>query len=223
MEAVRVFDPKELGFEQEDQMYAAVVEDLQSTMESLAKHLFGDVQTRWIPAYFPFTNPSLELEIYFMDQWVEMLGCGIMHPDIMEKCGRGDKIAWAAGLGLERFAMKLFDIPDIRLFWSQDERFLGQFKKGEITQFKPFSKYPSCFKDISFWVEDITKFEENDVFEAARGVAGDLIERIDCVDTFTDKKRNRTSKCYRIFYRSLERTLLNDEVKLQNININNNL
>lgn len=212
MEAVRVFDPVELGIQQEDLLYQAVLEDLQSTMDNLVKHLFGDVQTRWIPAYFPFTNPSLELEIYFMDQWVEVLGCGIMHPDTMERTGRGKEIAWAAGLGLERYAMKLFDIPDIRLFWTKDERFSSQFKAGEITQFKPFSKYPSCFKDISFWVPDIEKFEENDVFELARSVGGDLIERVDCVDTFTDKKRNRTSKCYRIHYRSLERTLLNEEV-----------
>ena len=212
MEAVRVFDPKEMGMEQSDALTQLVLEDLQATMESLAKYLFGNVQTRWIPAYFPFTHPSLELEIYFMDQWVEVLGCGVMHPDIMKACGRGDKIAWAAGLGLERYAMKLFNIPDIRLFWSQDPRVLSQFKKGEITEFKPFSKYPSCFKDISFWIQDISKFEENDVFELARDVGGDLIERIDCVDTFTDKKKNRTSKCYRIFYRSLERTLLNEEV-----------
>lgn len=213
MEAVRVFDPKQIGIDQEDVLTGAVVEDLRMTMESLAKHLFGDVQTRWVPAYFPFTDPSFELEIYFMDQWVEMLGCGIMHPDIMEACGRGDEIAWAAGLGLERYAMKLFDIPDIRLFWSQDERVLSQFKAGQITQFKPFSKYPSCFKDISFWIKDPTKFEENDLCELARGIGGDLIERVDCVDTFVDKKSKRMSKCYRIFYRSLERTLTNEEVK----------
>ena len=91
-----------------------------------------------------------------MDQWVEMLGCGIMHPDIMKACGRGDKIAWALGMGLERYAMKLFDIPDIRLFWSQDQRVTSQFKAGEISKFKPFSKYPSCFKDISFWVQKIS-------------------------------------------------------------------
>ena len=212
MEAVRVFDPKEIGIEQQDLLYEAVLQDLQATMESLVRHLFGEVQMRWVPAYFPFTDPSLELEIYFMDQWVEVLGCGIMHPDIMSNCGRGDKIAWAAGLGLERYAMKLFNIPDIRLFWSKDERFTSQFKAGEITEFKPFSKYPSCFKDIAFWVTDIESFEENDIFELARGISGDLIERIDCVDTYTDKKRNRISKCYRIHYRSLERTLSNDEV-----------
>jgi phenylalanyl-tRNA synthetase alpha chain len=60
---------------------------------------------------------------------------------------------WASGIGLERFAMIMFEIPDIRLFWSEDQRFLSQFEQDKITKFKPFSKYPSCFKDISFYVQ----------------------------------------------------------------------
>ena len=48
--------------------------------------------------------------------------------------------------------MVLFNIPDIRLFWSQDERFLSQFKSGKITQFQSYSKYPPCYKDMSFWL-----------------------------------------------------------------------
>jgi len=54
-----------------------------------------------------------------------MLGCGVLHPTILKNAGKNPKdIAWAAGLGLERFAMKLFDIPDVRLFWSEDARFI---------------------------------------------------------------------------------------------------
>lgn len=55
-----------------------------------------------------------------------MLGCGVMEQDILKKNGRTDNVAWAFGLGLERLAMVLFDIPDIRLFWSTDERFTSQ-------------------------------------------------------------------------------------------------
>jgi phenylalanyl-tRNA synthetase alpha chain len=61
-------------------------------------------------------------------------------------------IGWAAGFGVERVAMLLYKIIDIRLFWSNDHRFLSQFKKNQISTFKPFSKYPACQKDISFWV-----------------------------------------------------------------------
>jgi phenylalanyl-tRNA synthetase alpha chain len=81
-----------------------------------------------VEAYFPFTTPSLELEIYFNDDWLEVLGCGVIQQPILEKCDMGDKHGWAFGLGLERLAMVLFDIPDIRLFWTDDKRFLKQFK-----------------------------------------------------------------------------------------------
>ena len=66
--------------------------------------------------------------------------------------GQPDKAGWAFGLGLERIAMVLFNIPDIRLFWSNDDRFLSQFKSGKITQFQSYSKYPPCYKDMSFWL-----------------------------------------------------------------------
>lgn len=90
--------------------------------------------------------------------------------------GASDKIGWAFGLGLERIAMKLFEIPDIRLFWSEDERFLNQFKDGPDVKFKPFSKYPPTFKDVSFWLTD--EFSPNDLFEVIRSVAGDIVEEV---------------------------------------------
>jgi phenylalanyl-tRNA synthetase alpha chain len=99
----------------------------------------------------------------------------------MKTIGNEDKIGWAFGLGLERIAMVLFDIPDIRQFWSTDERFLSQFKSGQITTFQPYSKYPSCYKDVSFWcLEDV---HDNDVFEVVRDVAGDLAENVTLVST----------------------------------------
>ena len=60
--------------------------------------------------------------------------------------------------------MKLFEIDDIRLFWSTDPRFLKQFRAGEISKFKPYSKYPVCYKDIAFWLGDETSFNENDFY-----------------------------------------------------------
>jgi phenylalanyl-tRNA synthetase alpha chain len=65
-----------------------------------------------------------------------MLGCGVIHQSVLDRSGRSSERGWAAGLGLERFAMRLFKIPDVRLFWSQDKRFLEQFEKGKITEFK---------------------------------------------------------------------------------------
>ena len=88
-----------------------------------------------------------------------------------------DKIGWAFGLGLERIAMVLFGIPDIRLFWSTDSRFSEQFQAGKISTFRPYSKQPPCYQDVSFWLpEQTSKFHENDFCEIVRDVAGDLAE-----------------------------------------------
>jgi tRNA synthetases class II core domain (F) len=87
---------------------------LKETLEGLAKHLFGDVECRWVNAYFPFTEPSFELEIFFGGDWLEVLGCGVTQQAILDANGNSGNVAWAFGLGLERLAMVLFDIPDIR-------------------------------------------------------------------------------------------------------------
>jgi phenylalanyl-tRNA synthetase alpha chain len=177
----------------------------------MASHLFGETEMRWLDEYFPFTHPSFELEIYFQDEWMEVLGCGVIHPNILANAGRPNDKGWAFGLGLERLAMILFGIPDIRLFWTTDERFHSQFAKaGEIVQFKPYSKYPPCYKDISFWITD--DFHINDFNELVRGIAGDLVEQMELIDNFTHPKSNRTSHCYRIFYRSMDRSLTNEEI-----------
>lgn len=76
--------------------------------------------------------------------------------------------------------MILFGIPDIRLFWSTDPRFLTQFSEDQITSFKPYSKYPTCFKDVSFWVPE-TGLHENDFCDLVRDVAGDLVEHVKMV------------------------------------------
>jgi phenylalanyl-tRNA synthetase alpha chain len=88
--------------------------------------------------------------------------------------------------------MLLFGIPDIRLFWSHDPRFLEQFSEGKINRFVPFSKHPPCFKDIAFWLKSSSSaagggvgagFHENDMMECVRGVAGDLVEDVRLVCT----------------------------------------
>lgn len=89
-------------------------------LENLARHIFGDVEMRWVEAYFPFTEPSIELEVYYNNEWLEILGSGVIADRVMTLGQRDIKtqVGWAFGLGLERWAMRLFEIPDIRLFWS---------------------------------------------------------------------------------------------------------
>ncbi|XP_060044731.1 phenylalanine--tRNA ligase, mitochondrial isoform X2 [Erinaceus europaeus] len=109
--------------------------DLKQTLTRLMTHLFGDgLDIRWVDCYFPFTHPSFEMEINFHGEWLEVLGCGVMEQQLVNSAGAQDRIGWAFGLGLERLAMILYDIPDIRLFWSEDERFLKQFCLSDINQ-----------------------------------------------------------------------------------------
>lgn len=218
MEGVKMFTDEELasyGATTHSDKLAYVEQDLKNGLEGMAKTLFGDVEMRWGTDYFPFTDPSFELEINFNDEWLEVLGCGVVHKDIVKAVGRGDQLGWAFGLGLERLAMILFSIPDIRLFWTTDRRFHDQFKSGEIVTFQPYSKYPPCLKDISFWtsVEGVEPtFHLNDLNEVIRNVAGDLVERVELIDEFIHPKTGRTSNCFRISYRSMDRSLTNEEI-----------
>lgn len=213
--------------------------NLKTTLTRLVHHLFGpDISLRWVDCYFPFTHPSFELEVRFRGEWLEVLGCGVMEQQLLHSAGAGDKLGWAFGLGLERLAMVLFDLPDIRLFWSRDSRFVQQFRvediHGPIT-YQPLSKYPPLHNDISFWLPDPSPgsgagsdpspdpglgpgsgpdlFSQNDFFELVRSIGGDLVEKVSLVDDFTHPKTGRRSQCYRIVYRHMERTLTQDEVR----------
>lgn len=212
MEGVRVFTKEQWEAEGYADGTELCEKELKATLEGLAARLFGECEMRWVDAYFPFTEPSFELEIFFGGQWLEVLGCGVMEKAILDANGRPSDThrAWAFGLGLERLAMVLFGIPDIRLFWTTDERFTSQFQDGKITTFKPFSKYPPCLKDVSFWLSD--DFTENNLCEVVRAEGGDLIEEVAKIDEFTHPKTNRVSNAYRITYRSMERSLTDEEI-----------
>ena len=182
------------------------------------------LRVRWVEAYFPFTSPSWELEVFWQGDWLEVLGCGVTKQELYVNAGVPHKLGWAFGIGLERVAMLLYSIPDIRLFWSNDPRFLSQFSTLEnISTYVPFSKHPACYKDVSFWLRSSSSsagggskanaqdFHENDVMEIVRDIGGDLVEDVRITDEFTHPASGRKSFCYRINYRSLERTLTNEE------------
>jgi phenylalanyl-tRNA synthetase alpha chain len=118
------------------------VADLKGTLEFFMRELFGaDAAVEFRPHFFPFTEPSLEVYVKSKalkggEQWIEVAGSGIVHPAVFEQVNnaRGDKAydpekwsGFAFGLGMDRLAMILFDIPDIRLFGQNDLRFLKQF------------------------------------------------------------------------------------------------
>lgn len=161
--------------------------ELKTVLVGLVKHLFGDkTKYRWVDAYFPFTQPSFELEIWYNNEWLEVLGAGVMRNEILEKSGVTDSIGWAFGIGLERLAMILYNIPDIRLFWSTDTGFLSQFHESKTTaemQYKAISKYNQCYMDVSFWLPDtytLDDFPINSFYALVRETGGDIVEQVSC-------------------------------------------
>lgn len=190
-------------------------QELLKTLTGLVSHLFPGHEYRVKDDYFPFTDPSIEIEVKFGEDWLEILGGGVVQKQILANCGLEGKSAWAFGLGLERLAMILFKIPDIRYFWTSDSRFIKQFESGQIVEFKEYSKYPPCAKDVAFWLNE--NYNYNDFCEIVRECGGDIVENIEKIDDFTHPKTQKTSHCYRITYRSNDRSLTNEEVdEIQN-------
>lgn len=188
-----------------------VIEHLKDTLSGLIKHLFGnDVKYRFVDEYFPFTDPSFEVEIEYHGKEMEVLGCGVIHKQIIKNCNLENENGWAFGMGLERLAMIFFDIPDIRYFWSEDSRFLNQFQEGQITKFQSYSKYPPMTRDISMWVP--TEFEDNYFYDLVRDIGGDLIEEVSLGEVFVHPKTQRVSKLFHLSFRSLEKTLTSEEI-----------
>ena len=117
--------------------------DLKQTLYYFAKELFGEgTKTRFRPSYFPFTEPSAEMDISCnicggkgcnickYSGWVEILGCGMVDPNVLEACGIDSKkyTGFAFGMGIERITMLKYQINDLRLFFENDIRFLDQFR-----------------------------------------------------------------------------------------------
>ena len=188
--------------------------DLQDILIKIARAVFGkDVKYRFNEDKFPYTDPSLEMEIERGDKWVEILGSGVVSGIVLEKLGVDSSVynGWAFGFGLERLAIASMELPDIRLLWSNDERVKKQLKLGN--KFKEVSKFPPITRDISFIVSK--DFVPNDYFDLIRDLGGDLVEEVKLLDHYDDPEKfgsDRTSYTYRIIYRSNERTLQTGEI-----------
>ncbi len=118
--------------------------DLKQTLLYFTKQLFGKSKIRLRPSYFPFTEPSAEVDIYWGLEtetdyritkgtgWLEIMGCGMVDPNVLKNCGIDptEYSGFAFGMGIERIAMLLYQIGDIRMFYENDVRFLEQFKSA---------------------------------------------------------------------------------------------
>ncbi len=121
--------------------------DLKETLLYFAREMYGsDTRIRLRPSYFPFTEPSAEMDVYWgleteIDHritkgtgWLEIMGCGMVDPNVLQNCGIDPDVysGFAFGMGIERQAMRMFGIHDIRMFFENDMRFLHQFKSVAI-------------------------------------------------------------------------------------------
>jgi phenylalanyl-tRNA synthetase alpha chain len=106
--------------------------DLKSILEYFVKKMFGEnTKMRFRPSFFPFTEPSAELDIWSdkRNEWLEILGCGMVDPEVFNNVNLDSNIwhGYAFGMGVERICMLKYEIDDIRLFYQGDMRFLEQF------------------------------------------------------------------------------------------------
>ena len=118
--------------------------DLKQTLLYFTEEFFGKSRIRLRPSYFPFTEPSAEVDIYWGLEteadyritkgtgWLEILGCGMVDPNVLEANGIDSKeySGFAFGMGIERIAMLKYQISDLRMFFENDQRFLKQFKSS---------------------------------------------------------------------------------------------
>jgi phenylalanyl-tRNA synthetase alpha chain len=104
--------------------------DLKGTIKEFLQQMFGeDLPVRFRASYFPFTEPSAEVDVQWQGKWLEVMGCGMVDPNVLKAVGYDPEVytGFAAGLGVERFAMVLHKIDDIRRLYNSDLRFLRQF------------------------------------------------------------------------------------------------
>lgn len=103
--------------------------DLKGTIKVFLEAMFGDLPIRFRPSFFPFTEPSAEVDVKWKGQWLEVLGCGMVDPNVLKAVGYDPEVytGFAAGFGVERFAMVQHQIDDIRRLYNSDLRFLRQF------------------------------------------------------------------------------------------------
>ncbi|MEI6191301.1 MAG: hypothetical protein WCP24_02970 [bacterium] len=190
------------------------LDDLEAVQIDMAKSVLGDnIEYKFLVDSFPFTTPSVEMDVMFNGNWMEVNGAGLVHPQVLKNFGLDPEVynGWAFGFG-DRLAMVRMEIPDIRILWSEDPRITSQFKDIN-SKYKEVSKYPEILRDISFIIDK--NINLNNYFEIVRDCAGNLIEEVKKIDEYESAEKfgaGKKSYTFRIIYRSHERTLTNEEV-----------
>lgn len=196
-----------------DSQKMLTIDDLKDALSLIVKSLFGpDVVFRFNVDTFPYTDPSLEVEVQINGKWIEILGGGMPKKIVLKNFGIEGYNGWAFGFGLERLGIIKMEIPDIRIFWATDPRITSQLKNID-NKYKEVSKYPETSRDISFIIDK--NINLNNYYEIVRDFAENLIEEVKLVDEFENEAKfgaGKKSYTFRIVYRSPERTLTSEEI-----------
>lgn len=207
---------------------------LKEVLSNTIKSIFGEnVEFRFNVDTFPYTTDSLEVEVKNGEKWLEVLWAGVVKWEVLEKLWIDSTKYnwWAFGFGIERLAMALKKIPDIRIFWSDDKRILSQWGNLE-TPYKEISQFPPVYKDISMIVEKskfiidekeknetkLTRETESNFFAITwiiRDIWDPLIEEVKIIDNFENDKKfgiYKKSITIKIVFRAIDRTLTNEEI-----------
>jgi phenylalanyl-tRNA synthetase alpha chain len=193
-------------------------DELAGIVTDIARCIYGpDVACRVTPDTFPFTHPSIQLEVQWREGWLEVMGAGLVHPTVLAALGLDPAVynGWAFGFGLERLAMARMGIPDIRVLWLDDERVSRQFT-GLDAVYREVSRYPATVRDVSMLVDESLALRT--VYEAMRECGQSngeqLIEEVTLADRYRSAAfgAGKESRTFRVVYRSHTRTLTTEEV-----------
>jgi phenylalanyl-tRNA synthetase alpha chain len=208
---------------------------LKEVLANTIKSIFWDIEYRFNTDTFPYTTDSLEVEVMYNGKWLEVLWAWVVHPNVLVKLWLNSEEynGWAFGFWIERLAMAMKQVPDIRIFWSNDKRIKKQW--WDLNPYKEVSNYPPVYKDISFitpkntfvrdleeekksWELELTNDTEANLFALSwiiRDLSWDLIEEVKIIDIYENNTKfweNDKSVTIKIVFRSIERTLTDDEI-----------
>lgn len=191
----------------------AMSSDMKKTIEEIVfGELLGHGLTyRWNNYYVQFGRPAYEMEVLYEGEWLEIVAGSILKQEIVDRAGATNKIAWSCGFGLDRIAMALYGIPDIRLMRSNNTKFTSQFasmEKDSGILFKPYSACPTFFKELILQLPrdaDTAAFEY-DFYELVRIAAENAVQKVELSDKFQRNHR------YRITYKSWDKVMNQEEV-----------
>ena len=208
------------------------VDELKKILTKIIDKLFPNCEYKMRDHHFPFTYPSFEIDVMYNGEWLEILGCGVIHQDILKHCNLEGRKGYAFGLGLERIAMILCNIDDIRYFWTDDQRFHSQFSTGELIKFNKYPILQPVTKDYAFYVKDldltninIKEFNKKPIeekldicgeegslrwmdqtrfFEICSEICDNYVKEVTLFDVFIHPKDKLLSHAYHIVFESID-------------------